>query len=1044
LNKVGFKAWLEARPVQAKSLATRLSMVLRIERTLGALGIPHSDLDAAYDADGLASVKAALEGLKQDAERGGTAFQVLLPDSFKPLGRLQNAINFLRNYRDFRAGIAPRHDADADRIREHVLHQYIERARERDEETVSVSVMEVHGALGLTNAWANVCQALAGPKFQELAQVAPPERQGPEASSSTVFTFQLEAFSRLAVEATLLSRFGVPIKDVKKILAFETSAGRQIALDRERPAAQLWVEGVAPPGLEQQVYAARENRHHGLPPRLNHAGPEPCDVAQVRVRSMKELRALLEAYDGADGLNRDSLLAYKAAFLARYPDFEPTGFPAQTGGYHAEERAYKDALIAAADAAMADLVEADDKALGARLLDILVGRAGLASGLLGWRTDGRVTAIRQAHPGELEALTGRLARTDDVAQGVAAFVAAAWPLLDEGQESRPYSMTRNLPTMLAALVRPEAEYAINSDPVWRLGRVLLSRDLIGSHPLTQAEYEDVRGLARSLFQIMTDEWRWAPRDFWDVQGFVWAVHRSDAPPAEPEAEATFVTPSAPDPTNLILYGPPGTGKTYRTATEAVRLCTPAVDLGDRDAVMVEYNRLMASGRVEFVTFHQSYSYEDFVEGLRPIQGQEGAAGFRLEPEMGAFRRIARRAETSTGAGAQGFAVGDRRVFKMSIGEAANPDEAGFFDEALEGGHALLGFGEIDWSDDRFAQRDAFIQAWKDAEPETPPPTAMNVRVQCPYIFRNQMQAGDLVVVSKGNGLFRAIGLVDGPYEFIARDDEGYAHRRKVRWLWHDRAGVPVEEIYARGFSQKTLYRLERSELNMPALERYIASQQPSAGGPEQFVLIIDEINRANISKVFGELITLLEADKRAGPDGKGLRVRLPYSREMFGVPRNLHVIGTMNTADRSIALLDTALRRRFAFQELMPDPSCLAEVSDRCGVDLVQMLSVINERIEYLFDREHQIGHAYFMGCDSVEAVDAVMRSRVIPLLAEYFYEDWTKVAAVLGDLDGGGRFLERLTLRPPAGLGDDGDAEPRHRWQVMRAFGEGRYEGFR
>jgi 5-methylcytosine-specific restriction protein B len=199
-----------------------------------------------------------------------------------------------------------------------------------------------------------------------------------------------------------------------------------------------------------------------------------------------------------------------------------------------------------------------------------------------------------------------------------------------------------------------------------------------------------------------------------------------------------------------------------------------------------------------------------------------------------------------------------------------------------------------------------------------------------------------------------------------------------------------------------------------------------------YLLVIDEINRANIAKVFGELITLIEDDKRLGQANE-VTVTLPYSGQRFGVSPNLYILGTMNTADRSIALLDLALRRRFTFVELMPDPSLLSPVA---GVDLSRLLTCLNERVAALLDRDHQIGHSYFLGLDEEAGADDlrfVWYRRVVPLLQEYFYNDGERLRAVLGD-----DFVKRTQVSQGAAsaLGDLYDPEA-GKYEVAHLDGE-------
>lgn len=488
--------------------------------------------------------------------------------------------------------------------------------------------------------------------------------------------------------------------------------------------------------------------------------------------------------------------------------------------------------------------------------------------------------------------------------------------------------------------------------------------------------------------------------------------------AQPDDKAT-PNRRQPKPTNIVLYGPPGTGKTYTTRERCVALIDGRIP-DDREALNQRYRALEEASQIAFVTFHQSYGYEDFIEGLRPQSPGDGSGGpgFHLTVKPGVFRQICTLAEDARlkavspsgmrlAPSGERFSLEGRRAFKMSLGRAGVEEE--IYDQAIEGGYAAIGWGgAIDWSDPKFQNYSNLAARWRE-QPGQEEAHGGRGDIRQLWCFLT-MAKGDLIVVSQGNSLFRAVGVVTGNYYYEPTAEDGYYHRRTVNWLVLPKP-LPVSEISETAFTQTSCYRIADASLKRPAIERLLAPQPDTAKGaeavPDQFVLIIDEINRANISKVFGELITLIEPDKRLGA-AEELTVTLPYSCEKFGVPPNLHIIGTMNTADRSIALLDTALRRRFDFEELMPQPQIL-EMCD--GIDLRALLAAINRRIEYYLDREHQIGHAYFLHCRSKSDVDEVMARKIIPLLCEYFFEDFGRVADVLGQTERSAGFFDRVEL---------------------------------
>ena len=439
-----------------------------------------------------------------------------------------------------------------------------------------------------------------------------------------------------------------------------------------------------------------------------------------------------------------------------------------------------------------------------------------------WQTEDSIAKQSPQLLGEFHAVIGRLIRSGQAAEEV---LSQAFDTLDalkeRGAASLTYGERLNILFSALSMVRPSEAGPLKITRFNEAWDKLTGEKLFVEATADMAsDYRRFAAVFSELFEIMRDDWQWQPQDWLDIQGFLWiALDKTATAPLEtdasPDTSENRERPMPVPAVNLILYGPPGTGKTFSTAAEAVRLCREPVP-EYREALMETYQRLLAAGRIEFVTFHQSMSYEDFVEGRQPMTGSEedddtSSAGFRLETVPGIFRRIAKRAETSWGRspGGDAITVADRQVFKMSSGEANNPEDAHLFEEAIEGGYALLGFEDIDWSDDKYVTREAIIKACK-TKGQTKGHTDVDARsgvVQMPFIFRNWVRKGDIVIVSKGNSLFRAIGEFTGDYEFHPRPEGGYAHRRAVRWHWADREGVPVSEIYTRRFMQKSIYLL---------------------------------------------------------------------------------------------------------------------------------------------------------------------------------------------------------------------------------------------
>ncbi|UOE40131.1 AAA family ATPase [Chryseobacterium suipulveris] len=399
------------------------------------------------------------------------------------------------------------------------------------------------------------------------------------------------------------------------------------------------------------------------------------------------------------------------------------------------------------------------------------------------------------------------------------------------------------------------------------------------------------------------------------------------------------------PLNQILFGPPGTGKTYNSINKAIQIISPDFDFSqERRAVKQEYDRLVKEGKIVFTTFHQSMSYEDFIEGIKPEieEDEDGKRSIVYEIQDGIFKKLAQKAAE------------------------AKPDS----------GAQTAEYG--------------FDDAWAELISET---TAMlsKDKVLVLPIQTAGMGMKMLDVTANGN-------LKVQPSKSNSRDyTVSYNRVKKLYLALPDLSAVKnIDKEFrgAIGGSNSTAYWAVLNYINNK-LKNNQSNQSASVESVPLFVLIIDEINRGNVSQIFGELITLIEEDKRAG-NTEALQVTLPYSKSKFGVPGNLYIIGTMNTADRSVEALDTALRRRFSFEE-MPPKYDLAGLQDVVhGFELYRIMHTINNRIEKLIDRDHSIGHAYFLNKNEETLLESFYKN-IIPLLQEYFFGDYGKIGLILG-----------------------------------------------
>lgn len=405
--------------------------------------------------------------------------------------------------------------------------------------------------------------------------------------------------------------------------------------------------------------------------------------------------------------------------------------------------------------------------------------------------------------------------------------------------------------------------------------------------------------------------------------------------------------------NRILFGAAGTGKTFHSINHALSIIEnkrlEILEEEDRTVLKLRFDQYKDQGQIKFVTFHQSFSYEDFVEGIRAETDDTGKLTYDVQ--AGVFKEICKRA-----------------VFKQ-VSEV-------HIDKTI----------------------DEFVKEISQNEKVLETKTGVEFTV-----FNSSGKGGISVRTTTQNEIVLSKKAIKN---YLLDPSENIRSNQAYAWAVARSIKSKVDEK----ISDNTDAKLKN------------------------FVLIIDEINRGNISRIFGELITLIEDSKRQGAEEE-LSVTLPYSKEEFSIPSNVYIIGTMNSSDRSLTGLDIALRRRFTFIEMPPKPELLDDISVD-GLNIGELLKVINQRVEVLLDRDHCIGHANFMSLkkeNTREHLAVIFKQKIIPQLQEYFFDDWSKINMVLnanGMLKA--QTVERSVLFPNVNTESEGVFEDQKTWQIV------------